>query len=543
MLFGTFTFFIFFAVFYGLYNSLREHYKIQNLLILIGSYIFYGWWDERFLLLIALSTACDYIAGQGASGLRYAHAHRQKAFYLVALTAFSVSAINFSENWKWALTALLFIPLAAGLINALDKLSGPVRRKAYLTFSICFNLGLLAIFKYFGFFVDSLLDVTALYGLKIEAPLLHIILPVGISFYTFQTMSYSIDIYRKQMQPTDRIIDFAAYVAFFPQLVAGPIERAKNLLPQFQQKRKFTSQRLGSGSLLFLWGLFKKVVIADNISVIADMAFAAPEQSSPTLMLTGVIAFAFQIYCDFSAYSDMARGTARILGFDLMLNFNLPYLSRTPSEFWRRWHISLSTWLRDYLYIPLGGNKGSRLLTYRNLALTMLLGGLWHGAAWTFIAWGAFHGAILAFYRLLGVDTFLSKHRDNGLETRTINLIAWALMFWLTLIGWTLFRAETLSDAFIAMSLMTQAIISGQIFIQLPQLEQWAQLWFYIWPLLVVQTLQTLTGKLEFYNDLFTSSQHHLVRNFVGLNAALFLICGVLFLGAESGQQFIYFDF
>ena len=545
MLFNSGIFFLFFGIFFCLYWMLRQRLHWQNTLILAGSYLFYGWWDERFLILIALSTACDFICGLGAAGPRYPRQHLQKAAGLLLGVTLIATLPTFSTSWINLVGILVLIPAGYLLFRALDKLSGPQRRKAYLITSIALNLGLLGVFKYFGFFTESFIDAFTTLGLAVNEPLIQIILPVGISFYTFQTLSYTIDIYRKDMQPTERLVDFAAYVAFFPQLVAGPIERARNLLPQFEKQREWDADKVTSGALLFTWGLFKKIVIADNIAPIANAAFASPADTEPVLMLIGIIAFAFQIYCDFSGYSDMARGLARMIGFDLMLNFNLPYLSRTPSEFWRRWHISLSSWLRDYLYVPLGGNRKGKLLTYRNLFLTMLLGGLWHGAAWTFIAWGAFHGIILAVYRFFSIDTWLTRYQGLSAKTVSINLGAWFVMTVLTLIGWTFFRAETLGDAFSAMAVASAAFGSGAVFTELGRLPEAADLLFYLWPLLLVQTTQAMSGRLEFLPDLIkpASCGSISLRQFAGLNALLFLVCSIFFLSADSGQQFIYFDF
>ncbi len=546
MLFNSAIFFIFFGCFFALYWLLCGHFRIQNGLILAGSYLFYGWWDERFLILVALSTACDFICGLGTAGPRFGPGIIFKAGSLLAAVALLATLPTLPSSWPFLVGLLVTLPLGYGLFWRLETLSGPVRRKAYLITSLVLNLGLLAVFKYFGFFTESFIEAFSALGLKVNAPLVNIILPVGISFYTFQTLSYTIDIYRKQMQPTQKLVDFAAYVAFFPQLVAGPIERARNLLPQFEQKRTWDSEKATSGALLFVWGLFKKIVIADNLAAIVNLAFASPAETAPVLMLTGIIAFAFQIYCDFSGYSDMARGLARMIGFDLMLNFNLPYFSRTPSEFWRRWHISLSSWLRDYLYAPLGGNRNGKLITYRNLCLTMLLGGLWHGAAWTFIIWGAFHGLILSVYRVFDIDKFVFAQSLKTATGVVIHLSAWSVMTLITLVGWTFFRAETLTDALTALHIAATAFTSGAVFTDLGILPEWQRLLFFVWPLLFVQAIQAMTGKLEFFAGLFTRSKtggRAAAIKFAGLNGLLFILCAIAFLSAQGGQQFIYFDF
>ncbi len=541
MLFNSPIFLAFFAVFFVVYWQMAKHWRAQNLLILFGSWFFYGWWDERFLILIGLSTLVDFISGLGASGQRPPRKIVHKALLWFCSLGAVAAFISWQENWFLLPTSLGLGALVYFISGNIDRLSGPVRRKAWLVFSLVTNLGLLGVFKYFGFFTASFVEAFSSLGLQINTPMIHIILPVGISFYTFQTLSYTIDIYRKEMQPTDRFIDFAAYVAFFPQLIAGPIERARRLLPQFQAPRQWQWRMVQSGALLFLWGLYKKMVIADNLAPIVDAAFANPASADAALMTIGILAFAFQIYGDFSGYSDMARGLARMLGFELMLNFRLPYFSRTPSEFWRRWHISLSTWLRDYLYIPLGGNKGGALLTYRNLMLTMLLGGLWHGAAWTFVFWGAFHGAILALYRVAKIDKHLFAVNLASAKGIALHGLAWLVMTYLTLIGWTFFRAESITDAFAAISIFNHGLVSGEVFMTIGTLEQAGQFAFYVLPLVFVQILQANRQSLEIiWDDLSSPSP---IARFVGVNFLLFILSSLLFLSAQSGQAFIYFDF
>jgi len=345
MLFNSGVFLKFFAGFLLLYWLVRNHLRARNILIVVASYLFYGWWDYRFLGLILFSSLLDYFVGLGIARQNDAR-----------------------------------------------------RRKLWLTASIAANLGILGFFKYFDFFVTSFGTLLQKIGVPFQTSTLGIILPVGISFYTFQAMSYTIDVYRGNIPACRNVINFLAFVSFFPQLVAGPIERASHLLPQFERTLSITRPMLEEGIWLIIWGMFKKVVIADNLDALVRMAFQNPSYSGPVVVL-GTIAFGFQIYCDFSGYSDIARGTARVLGFDIMVNFNLPYFASNIREFWQRWHISLSTWLRDYLYISLGGNRRGEIRTYVNLFLTMLLGGLWHGAAWNFVLWGAWHGAGLVVYR------------------------------------------------------------------------------------------------------------------------------------------------
>jgi len=396
MLFNSIEFAIFLPIVFALYWALKRDLKLQNLLLLAASYVFYGWWDWRFLSLIAFSSMVDY-----------------------------------------------FVGLQMG------KTEEQSRRKLLLWVSICVNLGFLGFFKYFNFFAESFSDAFTLLGTPIEATRLNIILPVGISFYTFQTLSYSIDIYRKKLEPTRDIIAFFAFVSFFPQLVAGPIERAKNLLPQFYIKRTFEQDKAIDGLRQILWGLFKKVVIADNCAEYVNIIFSNPSDYSGSTLFLGGVLFAFQIYGDFSGYSDMAIGTARLFGFNLMKNFAFPYFSRDIAEFWRRWHISLSTWFRDYLYIPLGGSRGGTWMKIKNTFIIFVVSGFWHGANWTFIFWGFLNA--LYFLPLL-----LSNKNRRNLETvaqgRLLpslrEFFSILLTFALTVLAWIFFRADNLTEAF-----------------------------------------------------------------------------------------------
>ena len=398
MQFDSFVFPLFFAAVLCGYWLLRAP-RAQNLLLLAASYVFYGWWDVRFLSLVAISTVVDFAIGQ---------------------------ALSRQDDPRW--------------------------RKRWVTLSVLVNLGILGVFKYYGFFVDSAITALATVGIEAHVRTLQIVLPVGISFYTFQTLSYTIDVYRRDLEPTRDPLAFACYVAFFPQLVAGPIERATRLLPQFSAPRRLTLEAWRSGATLIVFGFAKKIAIADNAAPYADYVFGLPlDALTGPLVVAGAVAFAVQIYADFSAYSDIARGTARWLGFELCINFDQPYRSRTPSEFWRRWHISLSSWLRDYLYIPLGGNRGSEWFTYRNLMITMVLGGLWHGAAGNFVLWGVYHGAILGVYRFAKVDARL---RNASPPAR---IVAGAGFFGLTLYGWMLFRATSAAQ----IGAMTAGLFTG----------------------------------------------------------------------------------
>ncbi|CAI8154657.1 MAG: Peptidoglycan O-acetyltransferase [Cryomorphaceae bacterium] len=356
--------------------------------MLISSYVFYGWWDARFLSLIVASTVVDFFLGK----------------YLVKAKSMA--------SRKWLLSA-----------------------------SMLFNLGLLGVFKYYNFFIENFAHLAHSLGFHTDPTLLSIALPVGISFYTFQTMSYTIDIYRKQLEPTHDFIAFAAFVGYFPQLVAGPIERASNLLPQITKPRSFNYQKAVDGLRQALWGFFKKVVIADAVAPFVDQAFTDPNLYSSSALIAGAFLFSIQIYCDFSGYSDIAIGISKLFGIDLMQNFRTPYFSRDIAEFWRRWHISLSTWFRDYLYIPLGGSRGSTLLKVRNTFAIFIVSGFWHGANWTFIIWGLINA-------LLFLPLLLAKRNRNNLDHPSLkDFHRIAITFIITTIAWVFFRANSLAHA------------------------------------------------------------------------------------------------
>jgi alginate O-acetyltransferase complex protein AlgI len=393
--------------------------------------------------------------------------------------------------------------------------------------SVMANLAILGFFKYFDFFTDSAVDILALAGLHADRVTLDIVLPVGISFYTFQTMSYTIDIYRKRLHHTSNFVDFALFVSFFPQLVAGPIERAVNLLPQLTKPRHITVDTVNTGLFLILWGYFKKMVIADNMAVIANTIFNSYESYHGLDIAVGTVAFAFQIYADFSGYSDIARGVSKLLGIDLMVNFKLPYFALNPSDFWLRWHVSLSTWLRDYLYIPLGGNKGTSFGTYRNLALTMLLGGLWHGAAWNFVIWGAFHGTILVIYRLLDRNP---EHTDpwGGEFSRTRVFGKMTLMLTLTMIGWIIFRSQSVHQ--IVYMLTNIGFEVGNR----ATLVRGYELLFFAWPLIAVQIAQYVT------RDLLVLTKLNLWWRSLAYG---FLLTWIAIFGVAESTEFIYFQF
>jgi D-alanyl-lipoteichoic acid acyltransferase DltB (MBOAT superfamily) len=396
LLFNSIQFLVFLPTVFALYwFAFRSPLRLQNLLVVAASYLFYGWWDWRFLGLILISTCVDYLVG-----LRMQHAPRKIA-RLLLITSLSV------------------------------------------------NLGLLGFFKYWNFFIDSWISAWGSLGVTIHPATLQIILPVGISFYTFQTLSYTIDIYRRKVEPTRDFVAFAAFVAFFPQLVAGPIERATNLLPQFLKSRQFSYSEAVEGARQILWGLFKKIVIADQLAIHVDAIFANYDSLPSSVLILGTIFFAFQIYCDFSGYSDIAIGTAKLFGFRLMVNFRYPYFSRNIAEFWRRWHISLSTWFRDYVYIPLGGSRVSTARALRNVLIVFTVSGFWHGANWTFIVWGLLHA--LYFVPLLLANAnrrYLDDAAAGKLLPSIREFAGITLTFAVTCLAWVFFRSQSLTQAF-----------------------------------------------------------------------------------------------
>ncbi|MEX1230999.1 MAG: MBOAT family O-acyltransferase [Planctomycetaceae bacterium] len=471
MVFNSFEFVWFLLIVLVIYSQLKH--RAQNLFLLGASYWFYGRWNEKFLLLIVLTTLIDYIA-------------------------------------------------ALRIEDATDER----RRKTWLWLSMVSNLGVLFVFKYYGFFAESLVAMLQSAGLDLSADsvFLQITLPVGISFYTFQSMSYTIDVYRRDLKASRSVIDFSLYVAFFPQLVAGPIERATTLLPRVTNPRFVTVQNITSGSWLIFLGLFKKVVIADNLGRLAQMVFDTPNSAQGWDVLFAVWAFAWQIYGDFSGYSDIARGTSRLFGFELMQNFRMPYFSCNPQEFWNRWHISLSTWLRDYLYIPLGGSRIGTLQTYRNLCLTMFLGGLWHGAAWHFVAWGVLQGLLLVGHRLLcGRVPIDHRLANRWTPLRVLKVIGF---FQLICVGWLLFRVNHLTDI---VTLFERFSLGGSL-----MFWQFAGSFVLVVPLLMLHLLQ------ETYGDELYVHRWPLMRR-----VALYSLmgAGILIFGVRSGSEFIYFQF
>jgi D-alanyl-lipoteichoic acid acyltransferase DltB (MBOAT superfamily) len=400
--------------------------------------------------------------------------------------------------------------------------------KYFVTVSMVVNLALLGFFKYFDFFVSSAQSGLAALGFAVDPWILGIIVPAGISFYTFQAMSYTIDVYRDHIRPTHHFPDYLLFVSFFPHLVAGPIQQANWLLPQLQRARTFDWIRVQSGGFLIGWGLFKKIFIADNLAPFVTGAYTAGANPSGPEVLFATYAFAVQIYADFSAYSDIARGTGRLLGIELTVNFNLPYLATNPREFWRRWHISLSSWLRDYLYRPLGGSRGSVAMLYRNLLLTMILGGMWHGARLNFLLWGIYQGLLLCVHRLL--EPWLDRVTPAGrLQQRVLNVVSWALFFHLVCYGWLLFRAETAGQiADMTLGLATGWADAGAHAGLLARV-----LWF-SWPLVLMQLFQARAKNL-----LVALTWPWPVR--AGVYLMLFYL--VVIFGASEGEQFIYFQF
>jgi D-alanyl-lipoteichoic acid acyltransferase DltB (MBOAT superfamily) len=476
MIFNSFEFFVFLPIVFLLYWFVfNKKLKWQNLLILVASYIFYGWWDWRFLSLIIFSSFIDYHCG-----LKIVNARTLKV------------------------------------------------RKSWLTFSMLVNLGFLGIFKYYNFFATSLKDAFLGIGYEFDVLTLNIILPVGISFYTFQTMSYTIDVYRKKLKPTSDPIAFFTFVSFFPQLVAGPIERATNLLPQFYTARKFNYNKAVDGLRQILWGLFKKVVVADNCAKVVNLVYDNPGDYNASSLWVAAIFFAFQIYGDFSGYSDIAIGTSRLFGFDLKQNFSMPYFSRDIAEFWRRWHISLSTWFRDYVYIPLGGSKGNTWSRVRNTLIIFIVSGFWHGANWTFIVWGALN----AIYFLPLLLTKRNRKNTNVVaENRFLpnlkELLQMSFTFFITLIAWVFFRANTITEAF--------AFIK-QLFFEMT-----------FQPLEVTIIPFAFIGLMLGVEWLNRGKKHGLILNSIDSSIIRWVIyfiifCIILFFAAPA-QEFIYFQF
>lgn len=478
MLFNSLDFALFLPVVFILYWFVaNRNLKFQNVLIVASSYLFYGWWDWRFLSLILFSTVIDYLIGRG--------------------------------------------------LSIQDNLT---KRKILLWTSVFVNLGFLGFFKYYNFFIENFVSAFSFFGQELNVGSLDIVLPVGISFYTFQTLSYTIDVYKKKLEPTKDFVAFTAFVSFFPQLVAGPIERASNLLPQFYKKRNFDYYKAVDGMRQVLWGLFKKVVIADNCAEYVNMIFNHSTDFYASTLLLGAVLFAFQIYCDFSGYSDIAIGVSRLFGFNLKQNFAFPYFSRDIAEFWRRWHISLSTWFRDYLYIPLGGSKGSMLKKVRNTFIIFLVSGFWHGANWTFLIWGLLNA--IYFLPLLVVN----KNRENMNSVavgrffpNVKEFLSIGFTFAIVTLAWVIFRAESLDFAFE----YYKGLLSFSLFI-MPQQLPYILLLFLIFFIFV----EWMGRESQYGLQDIALNWPKPLRWFLYL-----VITSLIFLWSIKEQTFIYFQF
>ena len=504
MLFNSLQFAIFLPIVFLLYwfvfdrflGKSKHQLRLQNAFVVVASYVFYGWWDWRFLLLIAFTSFCSWGSGM--------------LMQRVATQSATTSMVD-GKDVDYQLVRKIQKWIAAA--------------------NIVLNLLILAVFKYYDFFVT---EFAQLFHISTEGLLLKVILPVGISFYTFQALSYSIDVYRGKIEPTKDVVAFFAFISFFPQLVAGPIERATNLLPQFLKKREFDYDTAVDGMRQILWGLFKKIVVADNCAVYVDQVFSTyTEQTGSTLLLAAIF-FTFQIYGDFSGYSDIAIGTAKLFGIKLMRNFNVPYFSRDIAEFWRRWHISLTTWFRDYVYIPLGGSRVSKAKVVRNTFIIFLLSGFWHGANWTFIAWGAYHAILFLPLILTGKNR---KYTNQVAEGRILPTFKEAgqmlLTFFLAVFGWIIFRAPGMPTVLHYLQGMCQlgTLRASYRFFTLP--EMWPTNLFIV-VILVVEWLQR--GK-----------EHGLVLSFIK-NAYLrwmvyLALLSIIYLFANQVTNFIYFQF
>lgn len=482
MLFNSLDFAVFLPLVFILYWFVfSKQVKFQNLLIFISSYIFYGWWDWRFLLLILFSSVVDFLIG-----IRFKKSNQNK------------------------------------------------HRKKLLWLSIVVNLGTLALFKYYNFFAQNFADAFSLFGQSIALNSLDIILPVGISFYTFQSLSYSIDVYQKKIEPTKDWLSFLCYVSFFPQLVAGPIERAKNLLPQFYELRKFNYNQATDGIRQMLWGFFKKMVVADNCARYVNLIFDSSQDFSGSTLFLGAVLFSFQIYGDFSGYSDIAIGSAKLFGFEFKQNFAFPYFSRNIAEFWRRWHISLSTWFRDYLYIPIGGSKGSQFQGLRNIFMIFIVSGFWHGANWTFIFWGFLHA-------LFFIPLFLFKTNRKFLDVVAYKRILptpkeflfISYTFVMVTLAWVFFRADKISEAFTYI----KGIFTVSFF-SIPEFLSEEKMLICIFFIAMLTTFDWFGREnnhtLEYLNKHFSKPVRYVFY---------YLLVMTIFLFGAKEQPFIYFQF
>lgn len=482
MLFNSVEFWVFFPACLAAFWAAPPRWR--NLVLLVASYVFYGFWDWRFLGLILLSTGVDH---------------------------------------------------ACAL--AIHRATRRVAKRRFLLISLVVNLGVLGFFKYANFFADSFAVAIAGLGLGEVPPLvLDVALPVGISFYTFQTLGYTVDVFRGTTRPVERPLDFALYVAYFPQLVAGPIERSSRLLPQIVGPKELTAVRVRRGSWLILIGLVKKVVLADNMATIADHVFSTPGEVDALSALLGIYAFALQIYGDFSGYTDIARGVSAFFGIDLVLNFRRPYFSTGASDFWRRWHISLSEWLRDYLYIPLGGNRRGNARTYFNLAATMLLGGLWHGASWMFVVWGGLHGLYLVVQRLVSRGGRSTQRAGRG-RSRFRGLLAGVVWFHAVCLAWVFFRASSLKGAFDLLGALATPLHASRF-----SNASMATFAACAAPIFLLDLWEEVTERRK---GVDLHGGEFLVGLPTAFRALLYaaLLAYLALLGAPAGAEFIYFQF
>lgn len=477
MIFNSFDYLLFLPIVFLLYwKVFTKSLALQNSFILVCSYVFYGWWDYRFLSLIIISTVIDYYVG------------------------LQIEKSKSKRSKKW-----------------------------YLYTSILANLGLLGVFKYFNFFSSNLEAGLSSLGLDMLAPTLDVVLPVGISFYTFQTLSYSIDVYRGKLKPIKSFSTFAAYVAYFPQLVAGPIERATNLIPQFSSNRTFSYTNSVDGLRQILWGLFKKVVIADNCAEWVNIIFESPEAYNGSTLAVGAILFAFQIYGDFSGYSDIAIGTSKLFGIRLMKNFAFPYFSRDIAEFWRRWHISLSSWFRDYLYIPLGGSQTSKIATIRNVVIIFVVSGFWHGANWTFIFWGGFNALLFMPLLIIGTNRKHINNIENKIAPGILDVLKIFTTFLLVCFAWIFFRSVDITSAFSYISNMFSASL-----LSLPEYRPLNLIIF----ILILLAIEWMGKSGEYGFDKLLNSIPRFARIPI-----YYVFIVIIFVYSGDQQEFIYFRF
>lgn len=474
MLFCSQAFLVFFAFVFTVYWALPWA-RVRVWLLLAASYAFYASWNQWLALLIFVTTILDYL-----------------------------------------------------LARAMDASAVPWRRRALLVFSLAMNLGVLGYFKYANFFLESLQTTLQAMGASTSLPVLRLILPIGISFYTFEAINYVVDVYRRKLPAERNLAHFLLFILFFPHLIAGPIVRAADFLPQIRRRKRWSWPRMQVGVQLFVLGMVKKLAIADRLAQFVDPIFQNPERFGTYATWVAVIAYALQIYCDFSGYSDMALGTAHLLGYKLALNFDMPYLSANISEFWRRWHISLSTWLRDYLFIPLGGSRGGRWATHRNLLVTMTLGGLWHGASWTFVAWGVLQGALLAGHREFRLLAGRVSWLERTLGTPPGRLLCVAVTFLAVALGWVLFRATTFTSAW---------LIFGRLFVSTPG-ERTPLHDGGLWYTVAVVAVAHLIGSYGWWKPL----KERLPAPALGFGYAAVLTLTLL-LAPDNGRAFIYFQF